>query len=426
MDDARAARSGRHLSGLLIACSLAVGAAPAAEERADATPTAAAPFSVGYRVCELPYTDHNGVKAALTTAVWYPTRAAAKAYAYPPQTAPRRPPRTRLALDAAPAGDAGPFPLVLFIHGGFGCAVSNAFLCEHLAANGYVVCASDYSDRLAPDFREQLAFGRLGPGRTGRPWRVLVEVGRWARYVHADHDAFVRYINSFRVKPASASLDAMIDLNRKTGSPFHGLIDEKRIGVAGHSMGGTTVQGLCGANTRSELTDSRIRAALILSAAVNPWEGRLDRITIPRMLMYGDHDEPVNPRFPRRLGYLQAVAPRYWLILKDAHHVTFGNPPDEDLSVARRSDPKAAAICRYGLAFFDRHLRKDRRADAVLSRTDKALTYYRYEVVTGRERVFGMEPPYGPGTGGDSGGVRHFIRNLWRKRLTPTSRPAHR
>jgi len=368
------------------------------------------PFHVGYRTCVFHYAYPDGRRHTMTTAVWYPTRDEPTLHTYPDRAQPKNPRnpwslRSQLAVDAKPA-EGGPFPLVLFCHGGFGCALNSAFFTEYLASHGFVVVAPDFEDTIPPDFTRQLAFSRLGDGNVAPPLLVLRALKKFLDVLNGDREQCLSYMTKFRWQPARFLTDQMLAANREEGCPFRGLIDENSVGIMGHSLGGLTSLGVIG--TRPELHDKRIKAALIFSAPVYPVEEGIGKIAMPVMVMYGDNDpNALGPQYPRRLLYERGRAPRFCMVLKNATHFAFGNTRCRDLSALRGSSPQARVIEDYGTAFFRRYLKDDREAEALLSRTDGALARYRMEMEPGREGAWGNEPT--PRKGAGPGGIREEI-----------------
>jgi len=128
------------------------------------------------------------------------------------------------------------------------------------------------------------------------------------------------------------------------------------------------------------------------------------------MLMAADDDSPaLHPDLPRRIIYDKANPPKFYLVLKNAIHFAFGNRGCDQtpLYQAVESDPQVNAICRYGLAFFDRYLLGNLSAGGQLEESDSAWAYYIKEEKPGESFEWGSEPA--PGTGGP-GGIRKELR----------------
>ncbi|MFH8980067.1 alpha/beta hydrolase family protein [Streptomyces varsoviensis] len=121
-----------------------------------------------------------------------------------------------------PAASGPPWPLVLFSPGLGEYRAGLTALAEDLASRGYVVASVDHpGDAAAVEFPD----GRLVPHREP-------EGG-------AAGELETRYLPT-RV----ADLRFVLDRLLAPGSPWHGLLDPARIGVAGHSLGGAAAAEL--------------------------------------------------------------------------------------------------------------------------------------------------------------------------------------
>jgi predicted dienelactone hydrolase len=99
----------------------------------------------------------------------------------------------------------GPYPLVVFVHGLGGSLLSNAYLCEHLASQGFIVMAIDYADNHET-------------GSTVNPALSMFT----------------------RPRDVSWQIDYAEQLNADENSQLRGMIDIEHIAVVGHSYGGYT------------------------------------------------------------------------------------------------------------------------------------------------------------------------------------------
>lgn len=380
-------------------------------------------FNAGYRTLDLVYTYPDGRKRVMTTAVWYPTHDEAKPYTYPDSAQAKGGAnpwalKTQMAPDASPAAKEGPFPLVMFSHGAFGCAVNSAYFCEYLARLGFVVVAADYEDTIPPDFTKQLAFSRLGEGDTAPMMRMLGIAKEFVAVFNEDREKCLWYMGTFRLGPARFVLDQILDMSRKDGSPLRGLIDENVVGVCGHSLGGLTSLGIIGAHPDPKMRHEAVKAALIFSAPVYPFEKTISNIRMPVMNLCGDNDpNALGPEHTRDELYDNVAAPRFGMILRNANHFTFGNPRCDDLSTVRRTNSHARVIQDYGTAFFRRYLKGDQTMDPRLTRNDDLFAFYKEEMAAGKEQVWGEKPKPG-GSEGD-GGMRQEIRRRWQERRRP-------
>jgi predicted dienelactone hydrolase len=131
-------------------------------------------------------------------------------------------------------------------------------------------------------------------------------------------------------------------------------VDWTRFALAGHSLGAYTALGLSGAWPSWKLPG--VKAVLALSPYASPFarQRTLGGVTVPVMYQSGTRDPGVTP-FLRRQGgvFDQTSAPAYLVVLEGANHFTFS-----DLGQASRD-----VIVEYSLAFLDRHVNGDPRAE---------------------------------------------------------------
>jgi len=137
-----------------------------------------------------------------------------------------------------------PAPVVLFSHGLGGSRKDSKFLAERWAARGY------------------LAIFVQHPGSDEIVWKNARPAERMAALPKA-----ASLENFFlRVGDIRAVLDQLPAWNQS--SPLANRIDLTRIGMSGHSFGAVTTQAVSGERflmSGTELTDPRIRAAVIMS-----------------------------------------------------------------------------------------------------------------------------------------------------------------
>lgn len=129
-------------------------------------------------------------------------------------------------------------PLVVFSHGGLGVRTSNQSLYQELASHGYVVAALDHS--------YQAFFTRDDAGRiTLLSGAYLKELQREdARSDKVQSLAYYQKWMGIRVGDLDFLLDTILQ-HVAEGSPgVYRLIDRERIGVMGHSLGGSAALGI--------------------------------------------------------------------------------------------------------------------------------------------------------------------------------------
>lgn len=211
----------------------------------------------------------------------------------------------RIYLPKNPA----PAPVILFSHGLGGSREGNAFMGNHWARRGYVVVFVQH-----PGSDETVWKG------SADPLRSMKKAANFANF-------------SLRLKDIPAVIDQLTLWNTTPGNPLHNRLDLEKIGMAGHSFGALTTQGLSGQSlpwVGVRLTDTRIKAALCLSPS-SPEHGNPAKafatVKIPWMLMTGTNDVSSigNQTLASRLNIFPALpeGSKYELVLNGANHMTF-------------------------------------------------------------------------------------------------------
>ena len=173
--------------------------------------------------------------------------------------------------NAPPEAAAGPFPLIVFAHGSSAAPADFAALLGSWAAAGYVVAAPEFP-------------------LTG---------------THAPANSqFTDYINQPR--------DISFVIDQMLGAPppsLAGLVDARRVGVAGHSIGGATTMALA---FNSCCLDPRVKAVVVMAGVALPFSGGtyFGRVASPPALfLQGSADQRVVPATGISL-YNQARPPK--------------------------------------------------------------------------------------------------------------------
>jgi len=154
------------------------------------------------------YSDTGGPRR-LTVQYWYPENAADKC------------------------------PLIVFSHGSFGVKSSNLSLYRELASHGYVVCSIDHT--------YQCLFTSDTDGRVS-----LIDRGFMREILAEDAERDKTQSNEYYQKwmgVRTGDLNSVVDyaLNQAASSdpdPVYALIDTTKIGVMGHSLGGSAALGI--------------------------------------------------------------------------------------------------------------------------------------------------------------------------------------
>jgi dienelactone hydrolase len=223
-----------------------------------------------------------------------------------------RPVTTYLWYPPAAEGN-GPWPLVVFGHGFATTPFVYRRLLRAWARAGYVVAA--------PLFPLENANAPGGPDESD-----LVNQPRDMSFVIS------------RLLAASAD----------PGSPFHGLIDPRRIAVAGQSDGAETAFATA---YERPWRDRRVRAAVILSGAELGRGVAVQRRAVPLLAVQGTADR-INPPV-YTLDLFHAVdRPKFLLLLRRAGHLGPYTVPGARL----------ATVERVSIAFLDHYLGHGRLA----------------------------------------------------------------
>jgi predicted dienelactone hydrolase len=245
-----------------------------------------------------------------------PTRTLKTAIYYPAQGAPNGTPIANAPPDAKNA----PYPLILFSHGLGARGVAYENVLKAWASAGYVVAAPDYplSNSDAPGGAQ---FGRA--------------------------------IADTKNQPADATfvINQVIKLDKQKQG-LGGIVDPKRIGASGHSLGGITTYGL--AYSRC-CTDKRIKAAIPMSGiigVVDGPEGYFQGTATPLLAVHGNADGTV-PYGADMNGFARAKTPKYFLTFLGAGHVT---------PFLGGDNPSAMALKQSTIDFFNRYLKDDKAA----------------------------------------------------------------
>ena len=322
---------------------------------------------VGYYVISVPV---NGTRT-ISCSVWYPARPGSIHIVYELDRITRE---GGAFTDARPDTSLGARPLVLVSHGYSGCSVASAYLCERLAAAGFVV--------VAPDHTDDLKACSLIPGYLKKPFSGFLILANAMdlgdSFASGDYDLEdYRY----RFTEIAATIDFIKNKDKDPRSPLYSLIDEDHIGAVGHSLGGFSVMVAAGA--RDIGVNIPIDAVVSLSGPGGEVFSCDDmgRIAIPVMLMYGE-----NERNKRRKGagllsqYRCLTGPKFLMGLVGGDHVAFSEGLffDRYLNDNQKEEARMRhdLIGRYVTAFFEFFLMGRHEAKAILQQSDPGLDPY--------------------------------------------------
>jgi dienelactone hydrolase len=240
-------------------------------------------------------------------------------------SAPAQDQRVLATTITYPVGIDGPVPLVVLAHGNNGHPNKFTQLIGSWAAAGYVVAAPTFP------LTSNTTPGGGSPGDVSN-------------------------------QPADMSfvINEVLKMSRpKAAGPLDGLVDERHIGVAGLSLGGSTVYGLV-YNTCCR--DKRIDAAILMSPLRVPFtDGKDAWRHVPALFVHSDADPTWYPISAQTYPLL--ATPKWFVTLHGSTH----SGPFEDTP-----DPADAVVPPITVAFWDRYLKGDPLAQTRLVGAVKA------------------------------------------------------
>ncbi|WP_030812080.1 alpha/beta hydrolase family protein [Streptomyces sp. NRRL S-337] len=255
--------------------------------------------------------------------------------------------RTHARTDARPAP--GTHPLVVLSPGFSLNRATLSLLSEELASHGYVVALLDHAYE---------SFGTAFPGGRTLTCVACDTVGK------APEDAQKRLmakVATGRAADIRFVLDALTrpgGHGKRTAWRYSAVIDTRRIGVAGHSIGGNGAAAAMAA-------DPRIRAGINMDGtffAPVPRAGLGGRPFLMLGALNGHAPQDQDTTWLRDWRRLDGW--KRWLTVRDAGHFTFIDLPvlGGQLGVSDPTAPlpgkRSGEITRdYVTAFFDQHLR---------------------------------------------------------------------
>lgn len=210
-----------------------------------------------------------------------------------------------------PQGE-GPFPTIIFSHGGGGSKDYYEPLGRFWASHGYVSIHPTHSDSISIRGRD-----------------FIRELGDYALKNSAAWEE--------RASDISVVIDSFGELARQAPS-LQGKLDGQRIGVGGHSFGSYTTQLVGGATIDipngpkgKSFADKRVKALLLLSPQGRGQQGLTENswktMTLPAMFMTGTNDKIGGGQGPewRREGFDRVPAgDKYLIFIEGANHFSFG------------------------------------------------------------------------------------------------------
>lgn len=239
-------------------------------------------------------------------------------------------------------------PVILLSHGLGGSREVGAYLGSHWAGRGFIVVAMQHV------------------GSDDSVWKDLPLAQRFrAIKKAASKETFLD-----RMDDVPATIDQLEKWAIDRKSPLYLKMDLTKIGMAGHSYGAITTQGLCGqvfGAMGPRFVDKRIDAGLPLSPSkpkLGSSEKAFSNIKIPMMLMTGTEDNSViggtTPESRREVFPALPAGSKYELVLKDAKHMAFS---DHTMTGKEHRNPNHHKVIKaLSAAFWDAYLKDSKSA----------------------------------------------------------------
>jgi dienelactone hydrolase len=222
--------------------------------------------------------------------------------------------RDTVTANAMPDRKHGPYPLILYSHGNNSFGAEYEALLRQWASAGYVIAAPDYP-----------LSSKNGPGKGD--------------------------VSDVENQPGDAHfvIDRVLASSSKRPGTLSHLVDAKRIGASGHSLGAITTYRLV---YQTCCNDKRIKAAATMSGTAGDPPEYFSGISTPLLAEHGDADATI-PYQSEVDTFAKVGPPKYFLTLIGGAHT----PPYRG-----GSDPVPTAVAHVTLDFFDRYLKGDQSA----------------------------------------------------------------
>jgi dienelactone hydrolase len=240
--------------------------------------------------------------------------------------------------DAEPVKDKDSFPVVLLSPGNGTNVELYSGLAGELASHGYVVVGINHPYDVAA---VELSNGSVAPYNKAQ-WSLSM----------SEHQAYTAERIKVRVADVLFALDQLEIMNADPKSPFAGLLDLNRVGVAGHSLGGITASEACRA-------DARFKACLNFDGLQNGGPFSTEAAATPpkQPFLFLTKESQLHSRLIEKF---ESTSESYWVVIHGAAHESFTDGPQLQPSLLpgpNRADHVIRLIEKYALAFLEHALR---------------------------------------------------------------------
>jgi predicted dienelactone hydrolase len=208
----------------------------------------------------------------------------------------------------APIAQRGPFPVVFLEHGTGVVPSIYTVLAEGLASTGFVVIATNHTpDSLISVFPDghEVRFKPYWPADADR---------------RTQGEAIGKFADDVLVRDVRFVLDKLGDMQSHDDF-WHGQLDLSRVGIVGHSMGGTTA-------ALAAKEDPRILAAVNLDGSTYPgMNADVRPIELHKPLLFIMTEEHASNPDVQVREYVGSESNTYYVVMSGTDHMSFTDSP---------------------------------------------------------------------------------------------------
>lgn len=181
----------------------------------------------------------------------------------------------------------GTYPLLVFSHGAFGTKVSNASAFRELASQGYVVCSIDHPYHSFYTVSEDGSVTTIDSEYN----REFGNVNKEGVYTKEQLYGLIQEWMKLRTDDMNFVIDTILSQSPGGTAPVYQLINQEKIGLFGHSMGGAASVWL--GRERQDISaivniDAPFFSELVFNQETSDFEASGEKYTTPILNIYSD------------------------------------------------------------------------------------------------------------------------------------------